>query len=75
VQAAQHHRRKPIDFYSEAKKLLRISSAQLRSLCLAHLWPPNLQSRLITEPTTTWQCKRNAQIAAERIEYFLQVGR
>jgi len=63
-----------VDCYTEARKLLRITAGQRDALCLLHLWPRQFQRRFEPEPSNRRELKRNAQIAAARVSYFITMG-
>jgi hypothetical protein len=63
-----------VDAFSEARKLLRVSTAQLLALCMPSRWPRRFQRRFDPEPTNRRTLKRNAHLAAARIEHFVATG-
>ena len=63
-----------VDCYTEARTLLRVTAGQRDALCLLHLWPRQFRRRFEPEPSNKLELKRNAQIAAARVEYFMATG-
>lgn len=60
--------------FESARKLLDLTEPQADALFNVGAWPPRLRSEYNPEPVTVEEFERNARVAAEFIDSFIEVS-